>query len=131
MSPIGDSLRNRARMYPGLVNCTTIDWFHTWPAEALQEVAMKFLSVVEFTESDTRSKISTVFAEMHLSVISASSRMLLELKRHNYVTPTNYLVSAAKGSLFSFFFILYFFFLFLLLYSSFLISFSYSDTMSE
>ena len=24
MSPIGDSLRNRCRMYPGLVNCTTI-----------------------------------------------------------------------------------------------------------
>ena len=41
VSPIGESLRNRCRMYPGLVNCTTIDWFHTWPAEALQEVAMK------------------------------------------------------------------------------------------
>lgn len=43
VSPIGDSLRNRCRMYPGLVNCTTIDWFHTWPAEALQEVAMKVI----------------------------------------------------------------------------------------
>jgi dynein heavy chain len=43
MSPIGDNLRNRCRMYPGLVNCTTIDWFHVWPPEALQEVAMKFL----------------------------------------------------------------------------------------
>ena len=91
MSPIGDSLRNRARMYPGLVNCCTIDWFHTWPAEALQEVAMKFLSSVEFSEPDHRSKISAVFAEMHLVVINSSSRMLQELKRHNYVTPTNYL----------------------------------------
>ena len=43
VSPIGDSLRNRCRMYPGLVNCTTIDWFHTWPSEALQEVAMKVI----------------------------------------------------------------------------------------
>jgi dynein heavy chain len=41
MSPVGASFRNRCRMYPGLVNCTTIDWFHTWPSEALQEVAMK------------------------------------------------------------------------------------------
>lgn len=24
MSPVGDGLRNRCRMYPGLVNCTTI-----------------------------------------------------------------------------------------------------------
>lgn len=91
MSPIGDALRNRCRMYPGLVNCTTINWFHIWPREALQEVAMKFLAHVEFTEDDIRARIATVFAEMHLSVISTSSQMLLELKRYNYVTPTNYL----------------------------------------
>lgn len=91
VSPIGDSLRNRCRMYPGLVNCTTIDWFHTWPAEALQEVAMKFLAQVEFAEDNYRLRISAVFAEMHLSVISSSARMLLELRRYNYVTPTNYL----------------------------------------
>jgi dynein heavy chain len=41
VSPIGDSLRNRCRMYPGLVNCTTIDWFHTWPAEALQVICFR------------------------------------------------------------------------------------------
>lgn len=43
MSPIGDSFRNRTRMYPGLVNCTTIDWFQPWPADALVEVATKFI----------------------------------------------------------------------------------------
>jgi dynein heavy chain len=91
MSPIGDSLRERCRMYPGLVNCTTIDWFHTWPGEALKEVAMKFLAHVEFNEPEYRDKISSVFAEMHLSVIETSDKMLQELKRHNYVTPTNYL----------------------------------------
>jgi dynein heavy chain len=91
MSPIGDSLRYRCRMYPGLVNSTTIDWFHVWPAEALQEVAAKFLAEVPFPDDSYRIKISSVFADMHLSVIAASNRMLLELKRHNYVTPTNYL----------------------------------------
>jgi dynein heavy chain len=91
MSPIGDSLRNRCRMYPGLVNCTTIDMFQVWPAEALQEVAMKFLASVDFHEEDARHKTASVFADMHLSVIKSSSKMLLELKRHNYVTPTNYL----------------------------------------
>jgi dynein heavy chain, axonemal len=91
MSPIGETLRNRCRMYPGFVNCTTIDYFHRWPAEALQEVAMKFLSTVEFQDASIRPKISSVFAEMHLSVIQASARMLSEHRRHNYVTPTNYL----------------------------------------
>ena len=91
MSHIGEGLRNRCRMYPGLVNCCTIIWFHSWPTEALQEVAMKFLAKVDFSDESFRPKISTVFAEMHLSVIQSSSRMLLELRRYNYVTPTNYL----------------------------------------
>lgn len=43
MSPIGENFRNRTRMYPGLVNCTTIDWFQQWPADALVEVATKFI----------------------------------------------------------------------------------------
>jgi dynein heavy chain len=91
MSPIGSSLRNRCRMYPGLVNCTTINWFHAWPAEALQEVALKFLAPVHFPDDSYRLKISSIFSEFHLSVANASNRMLVEMKRHNYVTPTNYL----------------------------------------
>ena len=30
MSPVGESLRQRCMFYPALVNCTNIDWFHTW-----------------------------------------------------------------------------------------------------
>lgn len=47
MSPIGESFRNRTRMYPGLVNCTTIDWFQHWPADALVEVATKFIQDIQ------------------------------------------------------------------------------------
>ena len=36
MSPIGDAFRNRLRKFPSLVNCCTIDWFQSWPADALQ-----------------------------------------------------------------------------------------------
>jgi dynein heavy chain len=43
MSKNGDNLRNYSRMYPGLVNNTTIVWFHSWPREALIEVANKYL----------------------------------------------------------------------------------------
>jgi len=91
MSPVGDGLRSRCRMFPGLVSCTTIDWFHTWPADALQEVGMKFLSEVKLDTEAMRVGIAKVFATMQLSVIVQSSKMLKELKRHNYVTPTNYL----------------------------------------
>lgn len=34
-SPVGDKFRVRAREFPALVNCTIIDWFHSWPHEAL------------------------------------------------------------------------------------------------
>ena len=42
-SPVGDKFRIRARQFPALVNCTSFDWFHTWPSEALVSVAARFL----------------------------------------------------------------------------------------
>ena len=44
--------RNRIRMYPALVNCTTIDWFSEWPRDALLEVAEKYLEGVDLGEVD-------------------------------------------------------------------------------
>jgi dynein heavy chain len=37
LSPIGEAFRVRCRMFPGLVNCTTMDWFTEWPEDALLE----------------------------------------------------------------------------------------------
>jgi dynein heavy chain len=38
-----------------------------------------------------KPSLAKIFAMMHKSVIDFSRKMQLELKRHNYVTPTNYL----------------------------------------
>lgn len=46
MSPIGSSFRNYVRMFPALFSCTTINWFSEWPADALKEVALRFLDEV-------------------------------------------------------------------------------------
>jgi dynein heavy chain len=46
-SPIGEAFRVRLRMFPSLVNCTTIDWFEEWPKEGLISVANKFLTKTE------------------------------------------------------------------------------------
>lgn len=40
-SPVGDALRTRIRMFPNVVNCTTIVWYRQWPDEGLQAVAEK------------------------------------------------------------------------------------------
>jgi dynein heavy chain len=95
MSPVGDPFRNRLRQYPAFVNCTTIDWFGEWPKDALLEVAEKYLEDVHLGSTDSieelRKNVAGVFVMMHLSVIEMSELMLLEMKRYNYVTPTNYL----------------------------------------
>jgi len=36
-------MRVRARKFPGIINSTSIDWFHPWPRDALIDVANKFL----------------------------------------------------------------------------------------
>lgn len=43
-SPVGSALRVRARKFPAVVNCTSIDWFHEWPHEALVSVSRRFLA---------------------------------------------------------------------------------------
>ncbi|KAK3546101.1 hypothetical protein QTP70_022875 [Hemibagrus guttatus] len=92
MSPVGDPFRNRIRQYPALVNCTTIDWFSEWPQDALLEVAERFLDGLTLgNEEGIQTKVACIFVTMHQSVVHFSQRMKLELKRHNYVTPTNYL----------------------------------------
>ncbi|XP_025080372.1 dynein heavy chain 2, axonemal-like isoform X3 [Pomacea canaliculata] len=94
MSPVGEAFRNRIRMYPALVNCTTIDWFHKWPLDALLEVADKYLSNMSLGSAEQdklKPSLAQVFGTVHSSVSLFSARMLNEMHRHNYVTPTNYL----------------------------------------
>ncbi|XP_049715237.1 dynein axonemal heavy chain 2 isoform X5 [Elephas maximus indicus] len=92
LSPVGDPFRNWIRQYPALVNCTTINWFTEWPREALLEVAEKYLIGVDLgTQENIHRKVARIFVTMHWSVAQYSQKMLLELRRYNYVTPTNYL----------------------------------------
>ncbi|KAK2506003.1 hypothetical protein MC885_018367 [Smutsia gigantea] len=92
LSPVGDPFRNWVRQYPALVNCTTINWFSEWPREALLEVAEKSIAGMDLgTHDNIHRKVAQVFVTMHWSVAQYSQKMLLELRRYNYVTPTNYL----------------------------------------
>ncbi|XP_025195967.1 dynein heavy chain 2, axonemal [Melanaphis sacchari] len=109
LSPIGIKFRTRLRQYPSLVNCTTIDWFLDWPKDALLEVALNSLTTLEvlatitgaprvfdvnsisLSEIELKLRIANLFSIIHHSVGEYSRMMILELKRYNYVTPTNYL----------------------------------------
>ncbi|KXS09529.1 hypothetical protein M427DRAFT_128896 [Gonapodya prolifera JEL478] len=90
-SPVGDMFRNRCRMFPSLVNCSTIDWFNEWPREALLSVSRRFLEFVDLGSDEMKDKVSSMCVEIHVSVSDISTRYWNEIKRRYYTTPTSYL----------------------------------------
>ena len=88
MSPLSQGFLNKLRMFPSLISCCTIDWFHEWPQEALLEVAREGLSGCN-EESD--GQLERFFAEAQIIVKEESHRLRREQQRYNFVTPTIYL----------------------------------------
>jgi dynein heavy chain len=89
-SPVGDSFRNRLRMFPSLVNCCTIDWFHEWPGEALYSVAKQQITGQQVELPDLEGSL-VMFQGIHQSVEHTAIDFLAKTHRHVYVTPTSYL----------------------------------------
>lgn len=69
LSPVGDTFRERCRMFPGLVNCTTIDWFTEWPPDALYEVATRQMAAENLGSEEVKQAVCKV----RLAGYSASS----------------------------------------------------------
>lgn len=90
-SPVGATLRIRARNFPSLVNCTTIDWFHEWPQEALESVSLRFLSEIDVLPTTLADPISRFMAYVHKTVNDISQVYLNNDKRYNYTTPKSFL----------------------------------------
>ena len=90
-SPVSEKFRIRARMFPGLINCTSIDWFHEWPEDALIGVANRFLKEVELPSDELRDNIAKHMAFVHISIGEANIEFKKVERRHNYTTPTSFL----------------------------------------
>jgi len=90
-SPVGDAFRNRAKKFPAIVNCTIIDWFHSWPEDALLSVASKFLVDVEMASDEIRAGIEK-FMPYSFKVVDKFSDIILEQERRAvYTTPKSFL----------------------------------------
>ncbi|XP_025191999.1 LOW QUALITY PROTEIN: dynein heavy chain 6, axonemal-like [Melanaphis sacchari] len=92
MSPIGDAFRRRCRLFPSLVNNSTIDWFDDWPKEALLSVA--YNSLGKFSQSGNLNLIgnlTNICNSMHESVSEATKKFYDQMRRYYYVTPKSYL----------------------------------------
>ena len=57
-SPVGDTFRVRARRFPGLINCTSVDFFHPWPQEALVSVASRFLMDLDLQDDAIKDRLA-------------------------------------------------------------------------
>ncbi|KAI5103364.1 dynein beta chain, ciliary, partial [Silurus meridionalis] len=90
-SPVGSTLRARARKFPAVVTCTSIDWFHEWPKEALVSVSARFLSKTEGITPEIKDSLSLFMAYVHKSVNDMSKSYLLSDRRYNYTTPKTFL----------------------------------------
>ena len=80
-------------MFPSLVNCCTLDWFDSWPHEALLSVANQFLQKIPTDQVMDKEKaaLAELFPIMHKSVEQAADKFFNELRRKTYVTPKSYL----------------------------------------
>jgi len=74
MSPVGDTLRVRCRMFPSLVNCCTLDWFSRWPEEALLYVSSEFLKELDLPSEEVRRALAEMCMVIHTSVEEESDK---------------------------------------------------------
>jgi dynein heavy chain len=68
MSPLGETFRERLRQFPSLVNCSTIDWFTEWPAEALESVGLSALVEANQVKPENRQGVVKMFKQIHQDV---------------------------------------------------------------
>uniref|UniRef100_A0A182SXI4 Dynein heavy chain coiled coil stalk domain-containing protein n=1 Tax=Anopheles maculatus TaxID=74869 RepID=A0A182SXI4_9DIPT len=90
-SPVGSTLRIRARKFPAIVNCSAINWFHEWPKNALESVSTRFLSEIEVLPPELVEPIAVFMSYVHGTVNEMSQTYLQNERRYNYTTPKSFL----------------------------------------
>ena len=90
-SPVGESLRRRARQFPALVNSTVIDWFFPWPKDALLNVATRFLEKEDLGDEHVRKGVVTFMPTSFDVVNRLSTKLYEQERRYVYTTPKSFL----------------------------------------
>ncbi|PFH34573.1 dynein heavy chain family protein [Besnoitia besnoiti] len=90
-SPVGETLRSRARKFPAIVSGAVMDQFHPWPRDALVHVALRFIRDLELPSEEMHAVLAEHMASVHLSVDPANQRFFELERRHNYTTPKSFL----------------------------------------
>ncbi|XP_037873641.1 dynein axonemal heavy chain 12 [Bombyx mori] len=89
-SPIGSSFRTRLRLYPSLVNCCTIDWYDSWPEDALEMVAHHYMVKVNVPDP-VKSSAVIACKQFHVDARIVSIDFFNHFGRETYITSASYL----------------------------------------
>ncbi|KAL7522596.1 hypothetical protein ACHAWX_007291 [Stephanocyclus meneghinianus] len=92
MSPMNPKFPIRARKFPGLISSPTIDWFLTWPEEALVSVSHGFIKDFPLDCSDeVKTSLITHMGMVHKMVTDVCDEYFNSMRRQVYQTPKSYL----------------------------------------
>ena len=91
-SPFTEHFHERCRVYPAIINYSTVDWYNKWPAEALSIVAEKFIVDKSLQEAIAIPReFLDILVFTHSTAKDMCKRFLTELGRHFHVTPKSFL----------------------------------------
>ena len=92
MSPMNPKFPVRARKFPGLISCPTIDWFLPWPADALVALSKAFIQNfnVECTP-EVKEGLMTHMGMVHSMVTEVCDEYFVKMRRKVFQTPKSYL----------------------------------------
>lgn len=92
MSPMNPKFPVRARKFPGIISCPTIDWFLPWPADALVALSKAFIQNfnVECTP-EVKEGLMTHMGMVHSMVTEVCDEYFIKMRRKVFQTPKSYL----------------------------------------
>uniref|UniRef100_A0A7S1U3J4 Dynein heavy chain n=1 Tax=Phaeomonas parva TaxID=124430 RepID=A0A7S1U3J4_9STRA len=92
MSPVSSKFAERCRKFPGIVSGCQIDWFLTWPEEALVAVSSQTIDDMTLDCTDgVRVEIKKHMAAVHRLATEACTEYFQKMRRHVYQTPKSFM----------------------------------------
>ena len=91
-SPVGGKFRSRALKVPAVFSGCTMDWFMSWPRDALIAVASHFLGAFEMScTPEVKLQMVESMGVVQDGVNTTCQEFFSRYRRQTYVTPASYL----------------------------------------
>jgi dynein heavy chain len=91
-SPVGEKFRQRALKFPAVFSGCTMDWFMSWPKDALIAVADYYLGAFEVScTPDVKKAVVDSMGVVQDGVGTMCEEYFVQFRRRTFVTPSSYL----------------------------------------